>query len=111
MKVLVELVESPCSQHVERAEVCVDCKQGVEIEVRLADLGAYGLRYLFYFDSLAAMWGIFRPVAPKQWERKQGHHHKGDQAARRPHMMCSIFGRRFTTILFGIRGDRDELIR
>ena len=26
---------------------------------------------------------------------KQGHHHNGDQAARRPNMMCSICGRRF----------------
>ena len=26
---------------------------------------------------------------------QQGHHHNGDQAARRPHMMCSICGRRF----------------
>ena len=26
---------------------------------------------------------------------KQGHHHNGDQAARRPHVMCSICGRRF----------------
>ena len=26
---------------------------------------------------------------------EQGHHHKGDQAARRPHMMFSISGRRF----------------
>ena len=25
----------------------------------------------------------------------QGHHHNGDQAVRRPHMMCSICGRRF----------------
>ena len=30
---------------------------------------------------------------------KQGHHHNGDQAVRRPHMMCSICGRRFTTPL------------
>ena len=42
---------------------------------------------------------------------KQGHHHNGDQAARRPHMMYSICGRRFTTTLFGVRGDLDELIR
>ena len=42
---------------------------------------------------------------------KQGHHHNGYQAARRPHVMCSIYGRRFTTTLFGVRGDRDELIQ
>ena len=42
---------------------------------------------------------------------KQGHHHYGDQAARRPHTMCSMRGRRFTTSLFGVRGDWDELIR
>ena len=42
---------------------------------------------------------------------KQGHYHNGDQAARRPHMMCSICGRRFTTPLFGVSGDWDELIR
>ena len=35
----------------------------------------------------------------------------GDQAARRPHTMCSICGRWFTTHLFGVCGDRDELIR
>ena len=35
---------------------------------------------------------------------KQGHHHhNGDQAARRPHMMCSISGRRFATLDFGGR--------
>ena len=28
---------------------------------------------------------------------KQGHHHNGNQAARRPAVMCSICGRRFTT--------------
>ena len=32
---------------------------------------------------------------------KQGHHHNGDQAARRPRMMCSICGRRFATTQFG----------
>ena len=37
--------------------------------------------------------------------------HNGDQATRRPHMMCSISGRRFKIPLFGARGDRDELIR
>ena len=42
---------------------------------------------------------------------KQRHHHNGDQAVRRPHMMCSICVRRFTTPLFGVRWDRDELIR
>ena len=42
---------------------------------------------------------------------KQGHHHDGDQAARRPDMMCSISGRPFTTPLFGVRGDWDQLIR
>ena len=41
----------------------------------------------------------------------QGHHRNGNQAARRPHMMCSICGRRLTTPLFGVRGDRDELSR
>ena len=30
--------------------------------------------------------------------------------AARPHMMSSICGRRFTTPLFGLRADRDELI-
>ena len=33
--------------------------------------------------------------------QQQGHHHNGDQAARRPHMLCSICGRWFTTPLFG----------
>ena len=33
--------------------------------------------------------------------REQGHHHNGDRAARRPHMMCSICVRRSTTPLFG----------
>ena len=42
---------------------------------------------------------------------KQGHNHNGDLAARGPHMMRSIFGRQFTTPLFWVRGDRDELIR
>ena len=37
---------------------------------------------------------------------KQGHHHNGDQAAGRPHMMCSICGRRFATPRFGVRGGR-----
>ena len=41
----------------------------------------------------------------------QGHRHNGDQAARRPHMMRLICGRRFTSPLFGVRGDRDELSR
>ena len=36
---------------------------------------------------------------------------QGDQAARRPHMMSSICGRQLTIPLFGVRGDRDELIR
>ena len=34
---------------------------------------------------------------------EQGHRHNGDQAAGRPHMMCSICGRRFTTPLFAVR--------
>ena len=38
-------------------------------------------------------------------------HYNGDQAARRPHILCSICGCWFTTCLFGVRGDRDELIR
>ena len=32
----------------------------------------------------------------------QGHHQNGDQSARRPLMMCSICGGRFTTPLFGM---------
>ena len=39
---------------------------------------------------------------------QQDHHHIGD---RRPPMMCSICGRWYTTYLFDVRGDRDELIR
>ena len=35
----------------------------------------------------------------------QGHHHNGDQAAQRPHTMCSICGRRFATPRFGVRGE------
>ena len=37
---------------------------------------------------------------------QQAHHHNGDQAARRPRMTCSIFGRRFTTppFAFEVRG-------
>ena len=42
---------------------------------------------------------------------KQGHHHNGDQVARRPHMMCSIYGRRFATPQFGVRGVGDGLIQ
>ena len=43
---------------------------------------------------------------------EQGHHHNGDQAARRPLMMCSICVRRSTTTLFGVRGaDRADLIQ
>ena len=42
---------------------------------------------------------------------KQGHHHNGGQAARRPDMVCIICGRRFTNPLFGTREDRDDLIR
>ena len=37
---------------------------------------------------------------------EQGHHHNGDQTVRRPHMMCSICGRQFTTPRFGVRGDQ-----
>ena len=44
-------------------------------------------------------------------ESKQGHHHNGDQAARRPNMMCSICVRRSTPPLFGVRADRADLIR
>ena len=36
-------------------------------------------------------------------EIEQGHHHNGDQAARRHHMTCSICGRRFATARFGVR--------
>ena len=43
-------------------------------------------------------------------KKKQGHHHNGDQEARRLRMMSSICGRRFTIPLHGVRGDRDELI-
>ena len=35
---------------------------------------------------------------------KQGHHHNGDQAARRPHTMWSICGRRYTIPRFVVRG-------
>ena len=42
---------------------------------------------------------------------RHGHPHNGDQAARRPYMMCSNCGRRLTTPLFGARGDWNELIR
>ena len=34
----------------------------------------------------------------------------GNQATRRPCMMCSICGCRYTTPLIGVCGDRDELI-
>ena len=44
-------------------------------------------------------------------EEKQGHHRNGDQAARRPHVMCSICVRRSTTPLLGVRTDRADLIR
>ena len=53
---------------------------------------------------------IFDPLRPP-YLSVQGHHHNGDQATRLPHMMCSICRRRFTTPLFGTRGDRDELIQ
>ena len=33
---------------------------------------------------------------------KQGHHHNGDQAARRPYMMGSICSRRFAITQFGV---------
>ena len=53
---------------------------------------------------------LFLAVVTLQ-QQKQGHHHNGDQAARRRYMMCSICDRRFTTPLFWVRWDRDELIR
>ena len=37
---------------------------------------------------------------------RQGHHHNGDQAARRQRMMCSICGRQFANPRFGVRGSR-----
>ena len=39
---------------------------------------------------------------------KQSHHHNGDQAARRPHMMCLTCGRR--PLCVEVRGDPDERI-
>ena len=36
-------------------------------------------------------------------QNEQGYHHTGDQAARRPHMMCSFCGRRFATHRLGVR--------
>ena len=45
------------------------------------------------------------PIDVKVW-LEQGHHHNGDQAARRPRMMCSICGRRFTTLRLGYVGIR-----
>ena len=55
----------------------------------------------------------FSPISIPQKPKKQqqGHHHNGGPATRRPQIMCSICGRRFSTPLFGVRGDRDELIR
>ena len=50
-------------------------------------------------------------VAETTTQGRQGHHHSGDQAARRPHMISSICGRRFTPLCMGVLGDRDELIR
>ena len=41
---------------------------------------------------------------------KHGHHHNGNQAARRPRMMCSICGRQCTTPLFAVRGDWNESV-
>ena len=41
----------------------------------------------------------------------EGHRHNGDQAARRPHVMCSVCGRWFATPRFGWRGVDDGLIR
>ena len=35
------------------------------------------------------------------WLTEQGHHHNADQVTQRPHMMCSICGRRFATRKFG----------
>ena len=43
--------------------------------------------------------------------QQQGRHRNGEQAARRPHTMCSICGSQFTAPLLGERGDRDEFIR
>ena len=37
---------------------------------------------------------------------RQGRHHNGDQAARRPRMMHSIGGHIFRTPRLGVRGDR-----
>ena len=37
-------------------------------------------------------------------EYQQGHHHDGDQTARRLRMMCSICGCRFATSPYGVRG-------
>ena len=41
-----------------------------------------------------------------QPRKQQGHHHNGDQAARRPHVMCSICVRRFATPRFEGNGCR-----
>ena len=48
-------------------------------------------------DSIFTPLYFRHPVLPQP--HQQGHHHNGDQAARRPSMMCSICGRRFTTPL------------
>ena len=40
------------------------------------------------------------------WSNLQGHHHNGDQPARRPQMTCSICGRRFATRPFRVRVSR-----
>ena len=45
-----------------------------------------------------------------QLNTKQGYHHNGDQAARRPQMMCSVCGPRFVTPWFGFVGVGDGLI-
>ena len=58
-------------------------------------LKCFCLTEMFYFNA--------------QSPKRQGHHHNGDQAGRRPphdHMMCSICGRRFATAPFGVRGSR-----
>ena len=51
---------------------------------------------------------------PRLQLAKQGRRHKGNQAARRPRMMCSICDRRFTydpSVWGYLRGDWDERVR
>ena len=56
---------------------------------------------LYYVKDSIVIWSMAK-LTMLCLGLKQGHHRNGDQAARQPHMMCSICGRRFATAPFGV---------